>query len=204
MLKLYYMPGACSSVPHVALEWSGLDYVAEKVDRAKIKSPEYLALNPQGAVPLLQEGSWVLTQNVAILDYINDLAPQANLFGKGDIRQRAKSRQWLAFVNADLHKAFVPLFAPNYYLDGDDAAAKLAPKALANILRLFGIANEQLAKSDYLNGELTIADVYLYVTLRWAKALKIDLSVLTALVPFFQRIEQNAGVQAVLKQQGLL
>ena len=95
MLKLYYLPGACSLVPHTALEWIGVDFDAQAVDHTIIKSPEYLALNPNGQVPLLQEGSWTLTQNVAILDYLNDVYPQAKLYGSGDARAVARAREWL-------------------------------------------------------------------------------------------------------------
>lgn len=110
MLRLYYLPGACSLVPHTALEWIGVDFDAQAVDHTIIKSPEYLALNPNGQVPLLQEGSWTLTQNVAILDYLNDVYPQAKLYGSGDARAVAYAREWLAFLNADLHKAFSLIF----------------------------------------------------------------------------------------------
>ena len=110
MLKLYYLPGACSLVPHTALEWIGVDFDAQAVDHTIIKSPEYLALNPNGQVPLLQEGSWTLTQNVAILDYLNDVYPQAKLYGSGDARAVARAREWLAFLNADLHKDFSLIF----------------------------------------------------------------------------------------------
>lgn len=65
-MKLYYLPGACSLVPHIALEWIGKPYEAEAVSREKIKSAEYLALNPQGAVPLLIDGDLALSQNAAI------------------------------------------------------------------------------------------------------------------------------------------
>ncbi len=71
-MKLYYMAGACSLVPHTALEWSGVAYDAQAMKLADTKTPEYLALNPQGAVPLLVDGEFVLPQNVAILSYLDE------------------------------------------------------------------------------------------------------------------------------------
>ena len=56
MLNLYYLPGACSLVPHVALEWTGAEYQAVEVPRDSLQSPEFLALNPRGSVPVLQDG----------------------------------------------------------------------------------------------------------------------------------------------------
>jgi len=78
-LTLHYFPGSCAFVPHVALEWSGLPYRTQAETRESIKAPAYLNMNPMGQVPLLEDGGWTLTQNVAIIDYVNDLAPQAGI-----------------------------------------------------------------------------------------------------------------------------
>ena len=102
MHTLHYFPGSCAFVPHVALEWSGLPYRTQVETRESIKTPAYLNMNPMGQVPLLEDGGWTLTQNVAIIDYVNDLAPQAGIYTHGDTKQRAKARQWLVFANADL------------------------------------------------------------------------------------------------------
>lgn len=92
MLTLHYFPGSCAFVPHVALEWSGLPYRTQVETRESIKAPAYLKMNPMGQVPLLEDGGWTLTQNVAIIDYVNDLAPQAGIYTHGDAKQRAKAR----------------------------------------------------------------------------------------------------------------
>ncbi|MDH2925991.1 glutathione S-transferase N-terminal domain-containing protein [Lonepinella koalarum] len=68
MLKLYYLQGACPLVPHVALHWTKADFEAVRLERGEQKSPAFLALNPQGTVPLLTDGDWTLSQNIAILD----------------------------------------------------------------------------------------------------------------------------------------
>lgn len=65
------------------------------------------------------------------------------------------------------------------------------------------LPNEQLGKHDYLTGTKTTADVYLYVTLTWAKKLEIDLSKCDNLNAFIKRIESDRGVTEVIKQQGL-
>ena len=78
-MKLYGLVGACSFVPHVALEWvkerENADYQFEAVTRELIKSPDFLALNPRGAVPVLVDGDLVLSQNQAILHYLDELYP---------------------------------------------------------------------------------------------------------------------------------
>lgn len=137
MLNLYYLPGACSLVPHVALEWTGAEYQAVEVPRDSLQSPEFLALNPRGSVPVLQDGDWALSQNVAIVEYLNECYPEARLFGSGDAKSRARARQWLAYVNSDVHKAFGPLFAPQRFIDDEDEQAKLRAVAAGRVTTLY-------------------------------------------------------------------
>lgn len=204
MLTLYYLPGACSLVPQVALEWAGADYQAVEVPRDKIKSPEFLALNPMGSVPVLQEGDWALSQNIAILEYVHELYPKALILGGGDAKHRAEARKWLVFANADLHPAFSLLFAPQRFVDGEEEQAKLRAVAAGRVTMLYNYPHEVLGKQPYLAGEKTIADVYLYVTLRWAKGLGLDLSIYPAFTDFYLRMESDEGVQQALSKQGLL
>lgn len=203
MLKLYYLPGACPIVPHVALEWAKAQYEAQAVGHDTLKSPQFLALNPQGSVPVLQDGDWVLTQNMAILDYIDEIYPQARLFGSGDAKARAKVRQWLAFANTDIHKEFGFLFNPGQLIEGEGEEAQIRTRAGIKIEKMLAQADKVLSGQNYLTGELTIADVYFFVLLMWAKHVGLDLGKLEALEVFYQRVRSNEGVQNVLKQQGL-
>ena len=133
-MKLYTKPGACSLADHITLIWSGLPFEAEVVDYATMKSPEFLARNPAGAVPVLEDDGWVLTQNAAILHYISGKAPQAALDGGSDLRTRAEVDRWLSFVNADVHPAFHPIFGSTKYL-GDEAAIALTQQNAREKLR---------------------------------------------------------------------
>src|SRR6476469_1107599 len=114
-MKLFYSPGACSLSDHIVLEWIGQPYEAVRLSREQRQSPEYLAINPAGAVPALEQDGWVLTQNAAILNYLAETFPQAGLAGDGTPRGRAEVNKWLALVNADIHPAFQPLFGATSY-----------------------------------------------------------------------------------------
>ena len=94
-MKLYYMPGACSLADHIVLEWIGASYETVRMTHAGIKAPEYLAINEGGTVPLLVDGDFFLTENVAILTYLADLYPDAQLIGDGTPRGRAEVMRWL-------------------------------------------------------------------------------------------------------------
>lgn len=203
MMKLYYLKGACSLVPHVALEWIGAGYEAEAATHSTIKSPEYLKLNPQGAVPLLIDGDFVLSQNIAILSYLDARHPETQLLGSDTIEGKARGMRWLAFVNSDIHPLFGAIFhAP----EGFDAATveKLQANARERILNRLEQANEQLKTQETLADAFSVADVYLYVILRWCKGKDIDFSGLSELPAFYARVENNPHVQNVLKAQGLI
>lgn len=205
-MKLYTKPGACSLADHIALYWSGLPFEAEIVDMATVKSPAFLAFNPAGAVPVLRDGDWVLTQNSAILHYIAQQAPDKALDGGADLRTRAEVNRWLAFLNADLHPTFKPLFGATRYLEDEAVIERTKADALGKLRGLFQRADAQLAAgNNWLAGTATasIADAYLYVTLRWARGVGVDLSGCQALADFGTRMEADAGVQAALAAEGL-
>jgi len=202
-MKLYYSSGACSLADHITLEWIGKPYEAVRVSRDERKAPAFLKLNPAGAVPVFEDGDWVLTQNAAILNFLADSFPEAGLGGDGSPKSRAEVNRWLAFVNSDVHPAFKPLFGATAYLDDEAAIAKSKEAALKSLRGLFERADGQLAGKDWLTGSRSIADPYLYVVTRWAKAQGVDLSGLANLERFVGNIEADAAVQKVLKDEGL-
>jgi len=200
-MKLYYSPGACSLADHIALEWTGQSYEAVRVSREERKLPAYLKINPAGAVPAFEQDGWVLTQNAAILNYLADSYPEAKLGGDGTAKSRAEVNRWLALVNSDIHPSFHPLFGTTAYL-GDEAAIEKTKDAARTKLRsLFERVDQQLEGKDWLTGSRSIADPYLFVTLRWAKSLNLDLSGLTNLERFFKHIHADAAVQKVLAEE---
>ncbi|MBN6104086.1 glutathione S-transferase family protein [Xanthomonas sp. CFBP 8703] len=201
-MKLYAKPGACSLADHIALRWAELPFELEVLDAASMKAPAYLALNPAGAVPALQVDEWVLTQNSAILNYIADSAPAAQLAGDGSARSRAEVQRWLAFLNADLHPAFHPLFGSTRYLEDAAVIARTQEHARERLRTLYARVDAQLATQQWLAGtQRSIADAYLFVTLRWAQALKIELG--ANLQDFFARMAADPQVQAALQAEGL-
>lgn len=201
-MKLYSSPGACSLADHIVLRWAQAPFELQLVDREQRKADWFTALNPGGAVPVLEHDGWVLTQNAAILHYLADLFPQAALAGDGSPRARAEVNRWLSFLNADVHPAFHPLFGSTGYL-GEEAAARTKDAAKDKLRGYFERIDAQLAGKDWLVGERSIADPYLYVELRWAAKLGLDLSGLEQLAAFQQRMDADPGVRAALAAEGL-
>jgi glutathione S-transferase len=203
-MKLYYMPGACSLASHILLEWVGKPYETHKLSREELKGPDFLKVNPLGAVPALVDGDWAVTQNASILEYIAEQAPQSKLLGDGSARSRADVRRWLGFINSDIHKTFSMIFGASRFLGDEGAQKELAASASKLLTKLFSQLDAQLAGKAYLTGDApSIADAYLYVVLRWAHAKEVDLSGQDNLAAFFKRMEADKGVQAALKAEGL-
>ncbi len=198
-MKLYYSTGACSLADHIVLEWIGQPYEAQRVSREERAGADYRRINPSGAVPALVQDGWVLTQNAAILNYLADSFPEAGLGGDGTPKGRAEVNRWLAFINSDVHPAFKPLFGATAYLGDADAIEKSKDFARKSLRMLFERADAQLAGRDWIAGQRSITDPYLFVTLRWARGQQVDLSGLDNLAKFSARMEADPAVQKVLR-----
>jgi glutathione S-transferase len=204
-MKLYYLPGACSLASHIVLEWIGKPYEAEEVARDRLKSDEYLKLNPAGQVPtLVEDDGWVLTENVAILHYLAALHPQLRLDGDGSLRNGAEVDHWLGYLNSEVHKGFAPIFGPGKFIADESRHAELQENARRKLRHLYERIDTALADRDWLaGGARTIVDPYLFVVLRWAYAKQLDMTGLDNLARFFERMKADAGVQAAMQAEGI-
>lgn len=200
-MKLYFAPGACSLSPHIALHEAGLAHSAEKVDLRTKKTAsgaDFLAVNPKGQVPaFVHDDGAVLTEGPAIVQYIADQAPKSGLAPANGTIGRYRVQEWLNYISTELHKGFSPLFKPNTP-DG------YKPILIENINLRFAHVDKELAGKAYLTGDtFTVADGYLFVILRWADGMKIDITHLPDLTAFKARVLARPGVQAALKAEGL-
>lgn len=202
-MKLYYAPGTCALADHIVLEWIGQPYETVQLSRAQMKAPEYLRINPAGAVPAFEDDGWVLTQNAAILTYLAERFPDARLAGDGTAKSRAEVIKWLAFANSDVHPAFSPLFGGTAYLEDEAIINKTKAAAREKLRGLFERVDQQLAGRDWIAGMRSIADPYLFVVTRWARAMDVDLSGFDNLERFFTAMRVDPGVSKALQDQGL-
>ncbi len=203
-MKLYYLPGACSLADHIVLEWIGQPYETHQVERAELRSEVHLKRHPVGQVPVLvEDDGWQLTENVAILNYLADRFPAAGLSGDGSARGRAEVNRWLGYLNSEVHQTFKPLFAPQRFITDESQHAELQDTARAKLRQHFTLLDRQLADRDWLTGTRSLADPYLFVVARWAKAKQVNLQGLEQLARFNERLHADAGVQAAMRTEGL-
>ena len=197
-MKLYYLPGSCSLASHIALREVGADFDLERVDAAN-KSSDFLALNPKGYVPALTlDDGDLLTENAAILQFIADSKPAAELAPAAGSRERVHLQAYLNFVGTELHKAFSPLFKADSSEDEKSAARKKVQQKFDYVEKLLSDGR------SYLQGDnFSVADIYLYVVSTWTGPTGIGLDAWPNIAAFQQRIAARAAVQAALKAEGL-
>jgi glutathione S-transferase len=193
-MKLYLAPGACSLADHIALHEAGLDFDHVRVDLRTKRTEDgrdFNEVNPKGYVPaLVLDDGQVLTENAAILSWIAEQAPR---LAPGGSLGRTRLIEMLAFIGSELHKPFVRALFPTS--DDDKQAAEDA------IRRRLAFLAERLG-GDYLFGsEVSVADAYLYVMLRWAEMQSIEVP--EPLAAFARRMEARPAVRQALQDEGL-
>jgi len=196
-MKLYYSPGACSLTQHILLCMSGIEFSVERVD-LKTKKTEhnrnFLDVNSRGQVPTLElDDHTILTENIAIAQYIADKAPNAKLLAPIGHIERYQTLSWLSYVATELHKAYGPLFRSQVQAEKDAAIKALEDK--------FAYLDERLKQHKFIATDyFTIADAYLYVVLRWRKIIP-NLPTYHSIDQFMQRIDELPAVKKALAQE---
>lgn len=170
MYTLYYSPGACSLSVHIVLQWVGATYTAVKANAA---DPDYLKVNPAGAVPALDIGTDTpLTQCSAILHYLARRHPDSDLDEHLNQERDADLSRWAAFLTGDLHPAFFPVFMPQRYTTDHSEVALANVKAAGTLLvqKKLKVIDQHLQGREFFMGKKrTYVDAYAVPMVRWAK-----------------------------------
>jgi glutathione S-transferase len=208
MLSLYFSPGACSFVPHVALEAikaaAGEDFEPKlvKLHRGEQKAPEYLAMNPDGQVPVLVVDGEPLTQIVAICDYLDRRYPQVGLL-PGEPRARTRALSRLAWLNNSVHPTFTRVFRPEEFAESDAGKAEVKRVAAARFRGYLERIEAMVAdaKPFWLGERLSPHDAYAFTLLRWGGYAGIDPKSLPVLHAYVERVMQAPPVAAALERE---
>jgi glutathione S-transferase len=201
-MKLYYMKGACSLASYISLNEAGIKFEAIKVDHGTHKTPDgqdFNAMNTKGYVPALRlDNGELLTENVAVLQYIADLNPASKLAPAAGTLERYRLMEWLSYINSEVHKSFGPLFSP-------DASEDVKKYARANLTKRVDWLEKALGSNTFLMGEqFTVADAYLYVVLSWSSHVGVDLGRWPALKRHNERVAARPHVIAALKAEHII
>ena len=209
MNTLYFAPGACSFVPHVALELvkaaTGEEFEPRlvKLHKGEQKAPEYLKINPNGQVPVLVVDGKPLNQIVAICDYLDRRYPAAG-FLPTDAWARAQALSQLAWLNNTVHPTFTHIFRPSDYAESEPAQAELKRfNAIKFRERLERIQEWTKGAAPFWFGARpTFHDAYAFTFLRWGGLSGIDPKSLPSYYAYItERVMPHPAVAAALARE---
>ncbi len=197
-MKLYMVPGACSLSPHIVLRELGLDFTLDRLDPKSGQTSsgeEYRrTVNPLGYVPALRlDDGQVLTEGVAIVQYLADRKPEAGLAPAPGTMERYRLVEWLNFVATELHKGLSPLFNPHFPEPLRAAAHERIGGRLAHLDR-------HVEGRSYLLGEaFSVADAYLFTILTWFPRVRLNVSNWPHLARYHDRVGARPAVREALR-----
>jgi glutathione S-transferase len=197
-MKLYYNPYACSLAVLIAAQEIRIDLDLIEVDilndpHTLADGSNYLAVNNKNYVPaLVAANGELLTEVSVILQYLADLRPEYALAPTEGSWARTRLQEALNFLGSELHKFYSPwLFHPEVgEVAQDYARGKIASR--------YAFVERQLEGRDYLLGEFSVADAYLFVMVGWAAFAKTPLEEFPNIRAWFERMKSRPAVLEAL------
>lgn len=196
-MQLFFSPVTCALSPAIVMLETGLPHELVVVDLKHKRLPDgadYLAINPLGYVPFLRTADGQgLSEGVAIIQYLADLAPEKQLAPANGSFARYQLISRLNYIATELPKNYEYLFTAS-------ATPEAKDKARNALMRHYAYIETILAKSAFLNGaQFSIADAYLFTVTNWATLIGLDLSHFDILQAYMASIAQRPAVQQALQ-----
>ena len=170
MIQLHHDPGSASLIPHILLLELGVSFELLQVDRAanSHKTPAYLAMNPNGSIPVLVDGELVLYETAAICLHLADRQPDAGFSPPLGSAERAQLYKWLAWLTNTLQATLLHYFYPERMVNPGDAAAaaQVRSQAQTRVGVLLDQIEAQLLRSGgpwWFGHDFGLADIYGFV-----------------------------------------
>ncbi|KAJ4858170.1 hypothetical protein T069G_06437 [Trichoderma breve] len=169
-LALFWSPGACSFVPHVALCEAGIkfDLVLAKIGQM---TKEFEEMNPKRRVPVLVMGSEVITEMAAVLTAIATIAPEAHILGKTPL-EKIRVYEWLNYLSTTAHgQAIAEIWRTERFTNNKEIYPQLRAKGYETMREIFAHIEAKFKESnitEFAVGKCyTAADGFLSVLYLW-------------------------------------
>ncbi|HEY5644806.1 MAG TPA: glutathione S-transferase N-terminal domain-containing protein [Pseudomonadales bacterium] len=200
-MKLYYVPGSCARASHIALREAGAPFELAAVDfaRAEQRSEAYLAINPKGRVPALLTDQGVLTETPAILAFIAQSFPEADLAPLNDPYEFARVQAFNAYLCSTVHVAHAHMRRGERWADDPSAIAEMKRKAPEVMDACFRLLASGMVAGPWVMGErYSIADPYLFTITQWLPSDGLDSSSYPVIHEHAQRMLERPAVRDAL------
>jgi glutathione S-transferase len=153
-LIFYTNPQSRGRIVRWMLEEVGQPYETEIIAYDRLKSPEYLAVNPMGKVPAIKHRGHVVTECAAICAYLADVFPQAGLAPRDD--EKADYYRWLFYAAGPVEAA-----VSNKAMGWEPTPERERMFGYGNFDKVVAVLDELFSLRDYVCGDrFTAADVY--------------------------------------------
>ena len=198
MNELYFAPGACSL--ELIRSATGDDFTGHlvKLHKGEHLTPEFLALNPHGQVPVLIADGEAITQILAIADYLDGCYPQLQLL-PSEPRARARALALLAWMNNTVHPSFTRVFKPTVFADSETAQQEVKARARTAFREHLERLEAMAPETGYLGGEKPgFLDAYAFTLLRWGGYAGIDPNSLPRYKAYIERAMGEPGFARAL------
>ena len=211
-LRLHYYPATAAMIPHLLLEEIGVPYERVFVDRARDehKGLAYLKLNPNGTLPVLTDGDFVLYETAAIVLHLCDRHPEAGLAPPPGTPARSHFHQWLVWLTNTLQATLMVYFYPERWVREGNAAGAAEVKAKAQervgpLLDQLDALVERNGGPWVLGASYGALDPYVFTLCRWTRNFGAGKArECTHLGPYLQRVSERPAVQRVFATEGTL
>lgn len=207
-MQLHYYPSNASMAPHLVIEELGVpcELVLVERNRNAHKSPEYLALNPNGLIPVFVDDDLVLYETAAICLHLADTHPQARLAPALGTAARGHFYKWLMWFTNTLQATLIIYFYPERWADSAEAAAQVKAHAEARVNALIDQVEAELARHGgpwFGGADYGVLDAYLLTLCRWTRGFTRPARSLPLLGPYLQRVLDRPATQRVFAREGL-
>jgi glutathione S-transferase len=205
MLKLFYSPGACSLVTHIALEEAGAEFEPVRVTLAQGEhlKAEFLAINPHARVPAVANSHGVVTENIAILNLIADLYEAPGSVPRDDPFAAARCNELLGWFASSVHISFAQIWRGERFTDNQDLWPAIKDGGIKALEKQFAEIEQWSGESWLVDGRLTAADSYALIFFRWGKRIGMDMGRYPRWAALNERVLDRPAVQQVLEREGL-
>jgi len=211
MIRLHYSPSTASMVPHILLEEIGVPYERVIVDReaGEHRGSEYKRLNPNGLIPVLQEGDLTLYETAAIALHFCDRHPAAKLAPEVGSDERAHFYKWLMWLTNTLQATLIIYFYADRWTNGDAAAARdLQRVAEGKVTGMLEQLDAHLASHGgawFLGQDHSALDAYVFTLCRWTRNFRNERRArdYAHLGPYLKRVLARPALQRVVANEGL-
>lgn len=203
-LTFFYAPMSSASVAHWAIEELGVPVEKVKIDLAAgdQQKPSFLALNPNGKVPLLVVDGTPIFETIAIIAYLGETyGVDKGLYPAAGVK-RAEAMKWMTWMQVSVGEAVSRFRHATCEPFGKELHHEpSAKRGKADAEALLGILDAELAKSKrpYLLGDtFTLADLHVAAWTGWLGMIGFDLGKFPAVEAFTKRCSSRPAFGKIM------